>query len=102
MEDVDKAINDFGKLARDVDAQIEPVATSMKTAFNQATMTLKKIDDEVEPIATKAKDLLDESKGVVKDVGGKVGGAVDGIGKLAGIDFRVIGIDKIHMARKQK
>jgi paraquat-inducible protein B len=84
MEDVDKAINNFAKVARDVDAQIAPVANSMKTAFNQATMTLGSINNEVPPIATKAKDLLDESKGVVKDVGDKVGGAADGIGKLAG------------------
>jgi uncharacterized lipoprotein YmbA len=84
MNDVDKAIKDFAKVARDVDAQIESVATSVRTAFNQARVTLESINNEVPPIATKAKDLLDESKGAVKDVGKKAGDAADGIGKLVG------------------
>ena len=58
IESLNRTLKDFGKLARSVDRQVDPLATSLNETFGDTRELIANVDSQVEPVAAHLNDAL--------------------------------------------
>ena len=72
VQSLNLAVNDARELLQDVDAQVEPLATTATTTMNDFGTLAKDVDKQVEPLAKEAKGTLRAYRKLARDVDAKV------------------------------
>jgi paraquat-inducible protein B len=62
ITNLNKTLEDFGKLARNVDSRVEPLATSIEGTMKDTQKLVRKVEGQVEPLLGGAQRALEQAE----------------------------------------